>query len=118
MDAAGATAGDSSAFLVLRPLQPLSPALHAEIDLAGGAGDVGPRGGVPAQHLAGIRHLLAVDAGCEPLREGVRPEVAPEIPAAAQHLAVEVHLGPVPELVADRLGVVAPEALLELGAGG
>ncbi len=90
---------------------------HVQIDFACGTGDIVPRRSFAEKHVPGVVDFLVVDAVHQTIGEGVSPEIAPEIPAASEHLAVPIDLRQHPQLGANRLQVVMAELLYEFLAG-
>jgi hypothetical protein len=66
--------GARSALLVLRPLQPFSPALHSLIDLAGGAGDVGSGAAASPRSILRAYVTFSPLTSLRALGEGVDPK--------------------------------------------
>lgn len=58
------------------------------------------------EHCASVGHLFRVGRAVDPVLESIAAEVSPEITAAAEHSAVPVDLGRLPELEADVFHVI------------
>src|ERR1051325_4603161 len=88
-------------WLTRGPLQffrrdPVTIALHREIEVARGTRDVRLRFGTAHQHLAGVLQARTLQASCEAFVKDVGPEISPEVAAAPHDAPVPIQYRRIP----------------------